>query len=62
MSLTLAIVINATLCAALVGALAWAMSHAGRLRPHEPEHPQLEVIQLRDGARVVTEMPQRRAA
>jgi hypothetical protein len=62
MSLTLAIAINVVLSAALLGVFAWAVSRAGKLTPHEPKHPRLQVIALHDGARVVAEAPQRRAA
>ena len=37
MSLTFIVAINAALAAALLGGLAWAMSHPARLTPHRQE-------------------------
>lgn len=59
MSVSLAIAVNAIAAVALLAVLAWAMARAGRLRPHEPADENVEVIQLRRGARVEVD---RRAA
>jgi hypothetical protein len=60
MSLSLVIALNLALDAALLGGLAWFMSHARRLQPHEPAAENVEVIQFPSG--LVAEVETRRAA
>ena len=60
MSLSLVIALNVVLDALLLGGLAWVMSRAGRLEPHEPAAEGVEVIQFPRG--LVAEVEKRRAA
>jgi uncharacterized membrane protein len=61
MSTSLGIALNVIADAGLVGLLAWVLSRTGRLAPHEPAAPNVEVIQLRRGPTVEVER-RRRAA
>ncbi len=60
MSLSLVIALNAILAVALLGGLAWLMSHPRKLTPHEPAAPNVEVIQFPSG--LIAEVETRRAA
>jgi len=60
MSVSFVIAMNVILDAALLGGLAWVMSHARRLKPHKPAAENVEVIQFPSG--LVAEVEMRRAA
>jgi hypothetical protein len=60
MSLSLVIALNVILCAALLGGLAWFMSHPRKLVPHEPADENVKVVRLPSGT--IVEVEQRRAA
>lgn len=60
MSTPLVIALNVILDVILLGGLAFAMSHARRLRPHEPAAENVEVVQFPTG--LVAEVETRRAA
>lgn len=60
MSTPLVIALNVILDAALLGGLAFVMSRARRLEPHEPAAENVEVVQFPTG--LVAEVETRRAA
>ena len=60
MSLSLALTLNVIFVVALLAILAWLMSRAGKLQPHEPAAEHVEVIQFPSG--LVAEVERRRAA
>ena len=60
MSLSLVIALNVVIDGVLLGGLAWVMSHARRLEPHEPAAENVEVIRFPRG--LVAEVETRRAA
>lgn len=61
MSVTFAIALNVILDAGVLCALAWVMSRPGKLTPHVPAAPNVEVIQLHRGATVEVERELRAA-
>ena len=60
MSLPLAMTLNAIFAVALLAGLAWLMSRARKLKPHEPADEHVEVIRFPSG--LVAEVDTRRAA